>query len=171
MSGLTCWGSLTPLVVLSVLAMACTGCGHARPARGMAQVYVIDEDASGVGSALGTGGAGYDCDDELGKCFNRCWESSRKPYPHTENNEWYYEHCLKTCRQEYMRCVEELEKEEAERVKKRPPLEFSGFDKARDWIRRHKTEVALGTIVIVAGATFILATGGTGALILAPLAL
>jgi hypothetical protein len=31
--------------------------------------------------------------------------------------------------------------------------------------------VALGTIVIVAGGTFILATGGAGALILAPLAL
>jgi len=171
MSGLGCWRGLETLVLLSALAWVCAGCGHARPARGPAQTYLIDEDASGVGSALGMGGSGYDCDEELSQCFNRCWESSRKPYPHTENNEWYYEHCLKTCRQQYMQCIDELEKEEAERVKKRPPLEFSSFDKARDWIRSHKTEVALGTIVIVAGGTFILATGGAGALILAPLAL
>lgn len=160
------------VALLCAVAMACAGCGHSGPARGLARTtYVIDEDASGVGSALGTGGSGYDCDDELSKCFNRCWESSRKPYPHTENNEWYYEYCTKTCRKEYMQCIEEKEKEEAERVKKRPPLEFSSLDKARDWIRSHKTEVALGTVVIVAGATFILATGGAGALILAPLAL
>jgi hypothetical protein len=144
MSGVACWRGLEALVLLSALALVCAGCGHARPTRGVAQTtYLIDEDASGVGSALGTGGAGYDCDEELSQCFNRCWESSRKPYPHTENNEWYYEHCLKTCRQQYMQCIDELEKEEAERVKKRPPLEFSSFD----------------------------ATGGAGALILAPLAL
>ncbi|WNG41805.1 hypothetical protein F0U61_04805 [Archangium violaceum] len=67
--------------------------------------------------------------------------------------------------------MEEQEKEEAERVKKRPPLEFSSLDKARDWIRAHKTELALGTVVIVAGTAFILVTGGSGALLLVPLAL
>jgi hypothetical protein len=55
--------------------------------------------------------------------------------------------------------------------KKRPPLEFSSLDKARAWSRAHKAEIALGTVMIVAGTAFILATGGTGALILAPLAL
>jgi hypothetical protein len=39
------------------------------------------------------------------------------------------------------------------------------------WIREHKAEVALGTVVIVAGVAFVLTTGGSGALILAPLAL
>ncbi|MCY1073667.1 hypothetical protein [Archangium lansingense] len=160
------------LALLSVVAVACVGCGHARPTqdRGV-RTYVLDEDASGVGSALGTGGAGYDCDDELNKCFARCWESAQQPYPHVEHNEWYYEYCTRECRKQYMQCVEELEKEEAERVKKHPPLEFSSLDKARDWIRAHKSEVALGTVVIVAGTAFILATGGSGALILAPLAL
>ena len=160
------------LALLSAAMVAWAGCGHARPAQGLsARTYVIDEDASGVGSALGTGGAGYDCDGELNQCFTRCWESAQQPYPHVERNEWYYEHCTRECRKHYMQCVEEMEKEEAERVKKRPPLEFSSFDKARDWIRAHKSEVALGTVVIVAGAAFIIATGGSGALILAPLAL
>lgn len=160
------------LALMGAAAVVFAGCGHAKPAHGLsARTYVIDEDASGVGGALGTGGSGYDCDDELSKCFTRCWESSRQPYPHVEHNEWYYEYCTRECRKQYMQCVEEQEKEEAERLKKRPPLEFSSLDKACDWIRAHKAEVALGTVVIVAGAAFIIATGGSGALLLAPLAL
>jgi hypothetical protein len=45
------------------------------------------------------------------------------------------------------------------------------MDEALDWLKSHKTEVALGTVVIVAGVAFVLTTGGSGALILAPLAL
>jgi hypothetical protein len=159
------------MALLSAALVAWAGCSHVRPAQAKEQFYVIDEDSSGVGSALGTGGSGYDCDDELNKCFNECWESSRQPYPHVEHNEWYYEYCTRECRKAYMDCVQEKEEEDAERVKRRPPLEFSSLDKARDWIREHKAEVAFGTVVIVAGTAFIIATGGTGALILAPLAL
>ncbi|MFE8604927.1 hypothetical protein [Archangium violaceum] len=160
------------LALLSAALVACGGCVHTRSAQDLStRTYVIDEDASGVGSALGTGGSGYSCDDELNQCFTRCWETTKQPYPHVEHNEWYYEHCTRECRKQYTQCVEGLEKEEAERAKKRPPLEFSSFDKARDWIRTHKAEVALGTVVVVAGAAFIIATGGSGALILAPLAL
>ncbi|MFP2925360.1 hypothetical protein ACLESO_09100 [Pyxidicoccus sp. 3LG] len=50
-------------------------------------------------------------------------------------------------------------------------LEFSRIDQAIEWIKTHKAEVALGTVVIIAGAAFIITTGGSGALILAPLAL
>jgi hypothetical protein len=42
---------------------------------------------------------------------------------------------------------------------------------AIDWIKEHKAEVALGTVVVVAGVAFVLTTGGSGVLILAPLAL
>lgn len=159
------------LALLTAAAVAWVGCGHARAARDGARTYVVDEDASGVGSGPGTGGSGYDCDDELNQCFNKCWESAKQPYPHVEHNEWYYEYCTRECRKQYMSCIEELEKEQAEKVKKRPPLEFSSLDAARDWIRSHKPEVALGTVVVVAGTAFILVTGGSGALLLAPLAL
>lgn len=151
--------------------VACTSCAHTPQSRDLnARTYVIDEDASGVGSALGTGGSGYNCDDELNRCFNQCWESTKQPYPHVEHNEWYYEHCTRECRKQYTKCVDEMEKEEAEQLKRRPPLEFSNFDKARDWLRAHKSEVALGAVVVIAGTAFILATGGSGALILVPLA-
>lgn len=159
------------LALVCAVTVTCAGCGHARTVQGPERTYVVDEDASGVGAGLGTGGSGYDCDDALNTCFNTCWESARKPYPHTENNEWYYKHCTRECRKEYMSCIEEQEKEEAERVKKHPPLEFSNLDRARDWIQTHKSELVLGTVVIVAGTAFILVTGGSGALLLAPLAL
>jgi type IV secretory pathway TrbF-like protein len=60
----------------SALVIACSGCSHVQPAQSKTQTYVIDEDASGVGAALGTGDAGHDCDDALNKCFNKCWQSS-----------------------------------------------------------------------------------------------
>ncbi len=68
-----------------------------------------------------------------------------------------------------MNCVKEQEREEAERAKKSPPREFSTLDQAGEWIRNHKTELALGTVVVVAGTAFIIATSGAGALILVPL--
>jgi hypothetical protein len=50
-------------------------------------------------------------------------------------------------------------------------LEFPDMNKALNWLREHKTEVAIGTVVVVAGVAFIVSTGGAGALVLAPLAL
>jgi hypothetical protein len=50
-------------------------------------------------------------------------------------------------------------------------LKFSRIDEAVDWIKNHKAEVALGTVVIIAGVAFVITTGGSGALILAPLAI
>ncbi len=50
-------------------------------------------------------------------------------------------------------------------------LEFSRVGQAVEWIRNNKARVALGTVVIIAGAAFVITTGGSGALILAPLAL
>lgn len=66
-----------------------------------------------------------------------------------------------------MECMEEQER--VEKDKKR--LEFPNIDRALTWLREHNTEVAIGTVVVVAGVAFVVATGGSGALILAPLAL
>jgi hypothetical protein len=66
-----------------------------------------------------------------------------------------------------MECVEEQEQLERERKKDR---HFSHIDVALDWLRNHQTEVAIGTVVI-AGVAFVVAMGGGGSLILAPLAL
>lgn len=50
-------------------------------------------------------------------------------------------------------------------------LEFMTADQAIEWLKLHKAEVALGTVVVIAGVAFILTTGGAGALVLIPLAL
>jgi len=60
-----------------------------------------------------------------------------------------------------MECVKEVEAR---------PLAFPDMKTAKDWLERHKTEVLMGSIVLVAGVTFVVATGGSGALVLVPLA-
>lgn len=67
-----------------------------------------------------------------------------------------------------MECVEEQEQLERERKKDR---HFSNIDSALEWLRNHRIEVAIGTVVVAAGVAFVVATGGGGALILAPRAL
>jgi hypothetical protein len=100
--------------------------------------------------------------------MKRCWDK-RYPWPHNKpQGGWYLERCEQDCNREFNECEDEKEQEEAERQKK---LRFSRMDEAIAWIRSHKAEVAIGAVVIIAGAAFVLATSGSGALILAPLAL
>jgi hypothetical protein len=143
------------------MAMVGGGCVHTpEPER---RIYFVSEEAGGVG-----GSGGYDCDGEFKQCMKRCWDK-RYPWPHSKPQAgWYHERCEQDCNREYNECEGEREREEAERRKK---LSFSRMDEAIDWLRKHKAEVALGTVVIVAGVAFVLTTGGSGALILAPLVL
>ncbi|PTL78239.1 hypothetical protein [Vitiosangium sp. GDMCC 1.1324] len=71
-------GVLTKLfVLLMALAVASTGCAHTQQPE--SRIYVVAEDTEGVGSALGSGGAGgHDCDQEFKLCMKRCWD---KRYP------------------------------------------------------------------------------------------
>lgn len=154
------------LALMSALTIASVGCVHTQQPEN--RIYVVSEDARGVGTALGTGGAGgeRDCQAEHEECFRKCWKKSRPPYPH-KHDEWYYKRCTADCSKAYNECVDEQEAAR-EGAKK---LEFSRVDQAVEWIRNNKAGVALGTVVIIAGAAFVITTGGSGALILAPLAL
>jgi hypothetical protein len=153
------------IVLMAAMAVAGVGCAHVQQPEN--QIHVISEDVRGVGTALGIGGAGErDCQAEHEECFRTCWKKSRPPYPH-KHDEWYYKRCTADCSRAYNECVDEQE-EARERARK---LEFSRVDQAIEWIRNHKAEVALGTVVIVGGVAFVITTGGSGALILAPLAL
>lgn len=153
------------VALLSVMVMAGVGCAHAQ--RPENRIHVISEDARGVGIALGTGGAGdRDRQAEHEECFRQCWKKSRPPYPH-KHDEWYYKRCTSDCSKAYNECVDAQEKAE-EGVKK---LEFSRIDQAIEWIRNNKAKVALGTVVIIAGVAFVITTGGSGVLVLAPHAL
>ncbi|HZI15589.1 MAG TPA: hypothetical protein VE153_34775 [Myxococcus sp.] len=149
-----------PLLLSATMVVA--GCAHSPgPER---RVYVISEDASGVG-----GSGGHDCDEEHIQCFDRCWNKAPPLTSIKKGSGMHNEYCTTLCREEYMDCIEEQEQEERERKNTR--LRFSDMDAALGWLRTHKAEVALGTVVVVAGVAFIVSTGGAGALILAPLAL
>lgn len=152
----------------AVLAVATavdgTGCAHS-PSPPESRIYVISDDAQGVGPALGTGGSGFrDCEAEERACYEECWNAEPLPYPHTKRDGWYREYCTRECRKVHMECAKANEQKARE-------LKFSRVDEAIGWIRNHKTQVALGTVVVIAGVAFVITTGGSGALILAPLAL
>jgi hypothetical protein len=100
------------------------------------------------------------CDAAHIECFRSCWKK-KPPRPYEYHKRDHYRYCETKCFKEYMACL------------KRQGLhlrEFSTLDRAMDWLRDHKKEILIGTVVLVAGITFVVATGGTGALILVPLA-
>jgi hypothetical protein len=144
-----------------VIVMGLLGCSHAQP-QVERRIYVISEDALGVG-----GSGGHDCDQEQVECFERCWNAKVRPYPHVNRDEWYYKYCTKKCREEYLECIEGAKKTAQEKTE----LSFTSMDSAMDWLREHKTELIVGTVVVIAGVVFVIATGGSGALLLVPVVL
>jgi hypothetical protein len=100
-----------------------------------------------------------DCDAEHIACFRRCWNTP-PPYPLKQGDKGHDKHCTRKCREEYMECLKQTEAR---------PLAFPDMKTARDWLGAHKTEVLMGSIVLVAGAVFVIATGSAGALVLVPI--
>lgn len=161
-------------VLLAAMAVASVGCSHTQqPER---KVYVISEDASGVGSQVesGTGGAGADayCNELEKQCFKKCWRRKPKEPSIKKHSENHHKHCSSECLEVFRKCTkeqEELERQESEPQRKE--LHFPTVDAALGWLRDHKAEVAIGTVVIVGGMVatpYVIAVVG-GALVLAPL--
>ena len=70
-----------------------------------------------------------------------------------------------------MRCIQEQAELERQDLQKRE-LHFPSMDAALEWLKEHKTEVAVGTIVIVAcviAAPYVVSIAAGGALVLAPI--
>lgn len=102
-----------------------------------------------------------DCDKEQIACFRRCWK--RKPPDLIERGSpGHYSYCQNTCREAYEDCL---------KLKELHAMEFTAMDEAIDWLKRHRQELLVGTIVTAAGATFIVVSAGAGVLVLAPLVL
>jgi hypothetical protein len=51
------------------------------------------------------------------------------------------------------------------------PQEFTAVDGAVDWLKRHRTEVLVGSVIVIAGVTFVVVSAGAGVVILAPVVL
>ncbi|GEN07492.1 hypothetical protein SAMN05443572_101491 [Myxococcus fulvus] len=71
-----------------------------------------------------------------------------------------------------MRCIEKQEEAERQDSSQKEKLHFPTMDAALVWLREHKAEVAIGTVVIIAGvvaAPYVITIAAGGALVLAPL--
>lgn len=170
---------MRPILMIATMMVASTGCAHTQQPE--QKIYVISEDASGVGSALesGTGGAGAEayCNELQKQCYKACWRRKPEVTSIPKGSGMHREYCTEKCRKEFMACVkqqEELERQES----RKQEFHFPNMDAALDWLREHKTEVAIGAVVIVGGvvaapyvAAYIVAVSASGALTLTPAAL
>lgn len=95
-----------------------------------------------------------DCDQEQIACFRRCWRL-KPPWPIDKGSSSHNRYCSALCLAKYMECIGENAIETA----------FNSMADAMQWLSEHP-EVVVGTLVAVAGVTFVVATGGGGALIL-----
>ncbi len=107
-----------------------------------------------------------DCDQENQDCYRNCME---RPLPRGYGNftsprkrGGKSEFCRGACQQAYDDCLE------LERLR---PQEFTSVDGVVDWLRRHRTEVLVGGVVLIAGVAFVVISAGAGVVILAPVVL
>jgi hypothetical protein len=103
-----------------------------------------------------------DCEQERDTCEDNCMNSDLGPdWSHIKTRGAKYSECSKRCLKPYIDCcrLRELESEE-----------FRSIHEAVDWLKRHRTEVLVGTSVVIAGVVFVVVVAGTGgaALVLVP---
>ncbi|EPX56837.1 hypothetical protein D187_007272 [Cystobacter fuscus DSM 2262] len=48
------------------------------------------------------------------------------------------------------------------------PREFSSGEAATDWLKRHHQSILVGSVFVIAGVAFVVASAGAGVLILIP---
>jgi hypothetical protein len=74
--------------------------------------------------------------------------------------------CREKCRPAYLDCCTLRESASSGTVR----VSFPAVDSAVDWLKRNHREILVGTVVVIAGVTFVVVVAGTGgaALILAP---
>jgi hypothetical protein len=58
-----------------------------------------------------------------------------------------------------------LDCQELERLR---PQEFSAVESAVDWVKRNRREILVGSVVVIAGVVFVVASMGAGLVVLAP---
>ncbi|ATB31760.1 hypothetical protein MEBOL_005229 [Melittangium boletus DSM 14713] len=107
-----------------------------------------------------------DCDEENRECYSECMA---RPLPRgygsftsPRKSGGKSEFCRGECQRAYDDCVE------LERLR---PREFTAVDGAIDWLKRHRTAVLIGSIIVIAGVAFVVVSVGVGVVILAPMVL
>ncbi len=95
------------------------------------------------------------------ECFRKCFNKAPpKGKGWKKGDGDHYKYCQSMCLAQFMECRRKLGI--VTRV-------FDAFDAAWAWIKDHKAAI-VGTIIVVGGVAYIVSTGGSGALVLIPLA-
>lgn len=116
------------------------------------------------------------CEGRHDQCVDDCLKSSRPfvigghQYMNTQVQPWRIARgwwCPSNCMEEFIQC-KKGRGEWAEQY-----AEFDAIDPAIDWIKKHREELAVGAVVVIAGVAFAVVVAGSGgaALALAPLLL
>jgi hypothetical protein len=104
-----------------------------------------------------------DCDEENRECIRKCMDRPLpRGYGHMTSGKKYggkENYCTEQCMQPYLDCVE---------LERLHPQEFTATGPALDWLKRNYKLVLLGSVVVIAGVTFVVVSAGTGVLVLAP---
>lgn len=109
-------------------------------------------------------GCRRDCSQEQIDCHRDCMRRkllpplNHIPRGHPTHNEICRDRCLRA----YMDCLA---------AEKARALEFTAVDRAVEWLKEHRTELLVGTVVVITGVTFVAVFSGAGFLVLAPLTL
>ncbi len=105
-----------------------------------------------------------DCHEEFNDCVDRCLSSPLPSgFEHVPQGGGAHARiCRDQCWRAYLDC-EELQDRRAPQ-----PYEASSTDEAIDWLKRHRKEMLVGAVIIIAGCTFVVVSAGLGVIILAP---
>ncbi len=108
-----------------------------------------------------------DCDEENRECYRECMSRPlARGFGHMTGGKrkkgGKADYCIEQCMQPYRDCQE---------LEKLRPQEFTAVDTAMDWLKRNRREVLVGSVVVIAGVIFVVASMGAGLVILLPAAL
>lgn len=106
-------------------------------------------------------GCRRDCDQEQIDCHRNCMRRKLPaplnyiPRGHPRHNKICRENCLLA----YNDCVD---------AEKARALKFPAVEGAVAWLKEHRTQLLVGTVVVIAGVTFVVVSAGAGLFVLAP---
>jgi len=103
-----------------------------------------------------------DCDQEQIACHQNCMRR-KLPAPYNFIPRGHPRHnqiCRDKCRLAYDDCVA---------AEKARALRFPAVEGAVEWLKEHRTQLLVGTVVVIAGVTFVVVSAGAGLFVLAPL--
>ncbi|MCY1082910.1 hypothetical protein [Archangium lansingense] len=103
-----------------------------------------------------------DCDEEFKQCQEMCLGSLRGTNWKHATKYSKDEICRTRCYPAYRDCCDLRDRVAAEAA------EFTAIDGAVDWLKQNREKLLVGTVIVIAGVTFVVVVTGSGGLLLAP---